>query len=343
MFTEGMLASLNSLGSDTKAIEEKLQTHEMGILENVICWIVTKGLLNYHETYKSKCVKIDFIPHKHTDTETEDFSFHFERWSGEEDKERHEVDVLMEALMEDNPKVQDLFDQLALETMPVISQAQLFSNIRSVVLDGLQKTILLIKAKIDEHMMAAEDGTEDNVEIQLQAVRHILRDNLLAMAALCESIILQLPPTVMEKQLNMQTLLLGIATVLGPIVDAIKKTLEKVLSTFEALGGMREPMELEEELGDSVWLALLQNQLSCWAAVAQIKDMASTNAETEELATRLEKEFEAACKSDDVQQLWITMKMDLLLKVMVSIVNGQPSLPEPSSADQEQVTMSHSV
>ena len=52
-------------------------------------------------------------------------------------------------------------------------------------------------------------------------MRHVLRDNLLAMAALCESIILQLPPTVMEKQLNMQTLLLGIATVLGPIVDAI--------------------------------------------------------------------------------------------------------------------------
>ena len=161
--------------------------------------------------------------------------------------------------MEDNPKVQDLFDQLALETMPVVSQAQIFSTIRSVVLDGLQKTILLIKAKIEEHMMAGEDGTEDNVEIQLQAVRHVIRDNLLAMAALCESIILH--PTVMEKQLNMQTLLLGIATVLGPIVDAIKQTLEKALSTFEALGGMREPMELEEQLGASVWLALLQNQV----------------------------------------------------------------------------------
>ena len=94
-------------------------------------------------------------------------------------------------------------------------------------------------------------------------------------------------------------------------------------------------MELEEQLGASVWLALLQNLESCCAAVAQIKDMASTNAETEELATRLEKEFEATCKSDDVQQLWITMMMDLLLKVMGSIVNGQPNLPEPSLADQE--------
>ena len=46
---------------------------------------------------------------------------------------------------------------------------------------------------------------------------------------------------------------------------------------------MRELMELEEQLGVSVWLALLQNQVSCLVALPQIEDMASTNAETEEL------------------------------------------------------------
>ena len=66
-------------------------------------------------------------------------------------------------------------------------------------------------------------------------------------------------------------------------MEAIKQTLEKELSAFEALGGMREPMELEEQLGASVWLALLQNQVSFLVSLPQVEDMASTNAEAEEL------------------------------------------------------------
>ena len=44
------------------------------------------------------------------------------------------------------------------------------------------------------------------------------------------------------------------------------------------------------------------------------------------VATRLEKEFEATYKSDDVQQLWIAMLIDIALRVIRGIVNGQPNL-----------------
>ena len=69
--------------------------------------------------------------------------------------------------------------------------------------------------------------------------------------------------------------------------------------------------------------------------MTKIEDIASTYAEKKELATRLIMGFETTCKSDDVQKLWIATLMDILLKVMGSIVNGQPNIPEPSSADQE--------
>ena len=79
------------------------------------------------------------------------------------------------------------------------------------------ETIQLLQAKNEEHILSHRlqaveaGGTEDSVEIQLQAVTHVLRDKLQAVSAMCQSIIDT--PTTMEKQSDILSLLVGATAV----------------------------------------------------------------------------------------------------------------------------------